>query len=158
MSSSGIYIIFHYRKNESSLLDLDPLSMVTKKQPPTGSAQPEFDQILDLSNDATSTTTASSPPPMMATPLIAFEDNSITTSPKQEVPTTSGIFWIYFIMFSVKLKSSYFRKSLWCFHEIDFTKKFNCKKVMIFFVSIYFFIQITDLLSWSYGDSTKCDL
>ena len=66
--------------------------MVTKKQPPTGSAQPEFDQILDLSNDATSTTTASSPPPMMATPLIAFEDNSITTSPKQEVPTTSGIF------------------------------------------------------------------
>ena len=63
--------------------------MVTKKQPPTGSAQPEFDQILDLSNDATSTT---APPPMMATPLIAFEDNSITTSPKQEVPTTSGIF------------------------------------------------------------------
>merc|ERR1712061_692968 len=78
-------------KNESSLLDLDPLSMVTKKQPPTGSAQPEFDQILDLSNDATSTTTASSPPPMMATPLIAFEDNSITTSPKQEVPTTSDL-------------------------------------------------------------------
>ena len=65
--------------------------MVTKKQPPSGSTQPEFDQILDLSN-ATSTTTASSPPPMMATPLIAFEDNSITTSPKQEVPTTSGIF------------------------------------------------------------------
>ena len=64
--------------------------MVTKKQPPTGSAQPEFDQILDLSNDATSTTTASSPPPMMATPLIAFEDNSITTSPKQEVPTAGN--------------------------------------------------------------------
>jgi len=75
-------------KNESSLLDLDPLSMVTKKQPPSGDTQPEFDQILDLSNDATSTT---APPPMMATPLIAFEDNSITTSPKQEVPTTSDL-------------------------------------------------------------------
>ena len=90
---SYFHIIFHYRKNESSLLDLDPLSMVTKKQPPTGSAQPEFDQILDLSNDATSTTTTMGPPPMMATPLIAFEDNSITTSPKQEVPTTSGTYF-----------------------------------------------------------------
>merc|ERR1719412_1657156 len=66
-------------KNESSLLDLDPVP-VSLKQPPI-EAQPEFDQILDLSNDATS----SGPP--LATPLIAFED-SITTSPKQEVPTS----------------------------------------------------------------------
>ena len=75
----------YFRKNESSLLDLDPVP-VSLKQPPI-EAQPEFDQILDLSNDATS----SGPP--LATPLIAFED-SITTSPKQEVPT-SGIIMKY---------------------------------------------------------------
>ena len=148
-----IIITYHYRKNESSLLDLDPLSMVTKKQPPTGSAQPEFDQILDLSNDATSTTTASSPPPMMATPLIAFEDNSITTSPKQEVPTTSGIFWIYFIIFfrEIEIKSMVFSWN-WFHEKIQLIYDFCLYKYYIFI------IKITDLLSWSYGDSTKCDL
>ena len=45
---------------------------------------PEFDQILDLNNHQESTTGGA--PLAPATPLIAFED-SITTSPKQEVPT-----------------------------------------------------------------------
>ena len=45
---------------------------------------PEFDQILDLNLDSNQGSSGAPPPP--ATPLIAFED-SITTSPKQEVPT-----------------------------------------------------------------------
>ena len=61
---------------------------VSLKQAPE-EAQPEFDQILDLSNDATvSAGGALNPPP--ATPLIAFED-SINSSPKQEVPTSGNL-------------------------------------------------------------------
>ena len=49
--------------------------------------QPEFDQILDLTNNSNEDggDNLLAPPPL-ATPLIAFED-SINTSPKQEVPT-----------------------------------------------------------------------
>ena len=69
-------------------MDLDPVVPVSLKQAPE-EAQPEFDQILDLSNDATvSAGGALNPPP--ATPLIAFED-SINSSPKQEVPTSGKI-------------------------------------------------------------------
>ena len=79
------YIIF-YRKNEGTLLDLD--SGLKQPQAPAKLSEtehpPEFDQILDLNNHQESTTGGA--PLAPATPLIAFED-SITTSPKQEVPT-----------------------------------------------------------------------
>ena len=89
-----------YRKNEGTLLDLDsglkqtapllPAPKLSETEHP-----PEFDQILDLnnhhldnnSNQGQSESGGAPPPP--ATPLIAFED-SITTSPKQEVPTAGN--------------------------------------------------------------------
>ena len=72
------------------MLDLDSGSCsvsLLKQAPPLleteqDAQQPEFDQILDLTNNEAD----NNAPPPMATPLIAFED-SITTSPKQEVPT-----------------------------------------------------------------------
>ena len=89
------------RKNEGTLLDLDsglkqtapllPAPKLSETEHP-----PEFDQILDLnnhhhdqnnSNQGQSESGGAPPPP--ATPLIAFED-SITTSPKQEVPTAGN--------------------------------------------------------------------
>ena len=77
---------FLYRKNEGTLLDLD--SGLKQPQAPAKLSEtehpPEFDQILDLNNHQESTTGGA--PLAPATPLIAFED-SITTSPKQEVPT-----------------------------------------------------------------------
>ena len=81
-----------YRKNEGTLLDLDsglkqtapllPAPKLSETEHP-----PEFDQILDLNNHQESTTGGA--PLAPATPLIAFED-SITTSPKQEVPTAGN--------------------------------------------------------------------
>ena len=54
---------------------------------------PEFDQILDLNNHHLDNNSnqgqSEGAPPPPATPLIAFED-SITTSPKQEVPTAGN--------------------------------------------------------------------
>ena len=70
------------------VLDSDPAFSLKQAPPfPEDAQQPEFDQILDLSheNSANTAVTSSGPPPP-ATPLIAFED-SITASPKQEVPT-----------------------------------------------------------------------
>ena len=95
-----------FRKNqEASLLDLDSGSSVNllKQAPPLletaqDAHQPEFDQILDLTNnsDEDGGDNLLAPPPL-ATPLIAFED-SINTSPKQEVPT-AGKFLIILDLF-----------------------------------------------------------
>jgi len=78
-------------KNEGTLLDLDsglkqtapllPAPKLSETEHP-----PEFDQILDLNNHQESLEESGGALPPPATPLIAFED-SITTSPKQEVPT-----------------------------------------------------------------------
>merc|ERR1711962_1575563 len=86
--------IMNVKNQEASLLDLDSGSSVNllKQAPPLLETaqdvqQPEFDQILDLTNNSNEDggDNLLAPPPL-ATPLIAFED-SINTSPKQEVPT-----------------------------------------------------------------------
>ena len=122
-----------FRKNqEASLLDLDSGSSVNllKQAPPLLETaqdvqQPEFDQILDLTNNSNEDggDNLLAPPPL-ATPLIAFED-SINTSPKQEVPT-AGKFLIILdlrdgakcyklgVHGSIKVKQGKFQKSF-CF-------------------------------------------
>jgi len=89
--------IMNAKNEEASLLSLDSSSSVNllKQAPPLletaqDSQQPEFDQILDLTNNSNEDSNVQGSgenlTPPMATPLIAFED-SINTSPKQEVPT-----------------------------------------------------------------------
>ena len=87
-------------------MDLDSGSVSLKQAPlleeDSGQNQPEFDQILDLTNSNEDPAPISPPP--TAAPLIAFED-SITPSPKQEVPTAgkksriSGHFCSIFVSF-----------------------------------------------------------
>lgn len=80
--------IMNAKNEEASLMDLDSGSVSLKQAPlleeDSGQNQPEFDQILDLTNSNEDPAPISPPP--TAAPLIAFED-SITPSPKQEVPT-----------------------------------------------------------------------
>jgi len=94
--------IMNAKNEEASLLNLDSVNSsvnLLKQAPPlleseSDSQQPEFDQILDLTNTNSNSNEDNShgsgdlmtPATPMATPLIAFED-SINASPKQEVPT-----------------------------------------------------------------------
>lgn len=69
------------------MLDLESNAPLSPPKTSSSPAPVEFDQILDLTNEDCK---SSPPPAQLAAPLIAFED-SITPSPKQEVPT-AGIF------------------------------------------------------------------
>ena len=94
-SSKSFDILFRKNTEGEPLLDLEVTPTASNNN--NEASQPQFDQILDLGT--TSEVIQGAPNnnggalPTPATPLIAFEE-SITTSPKQEVPT-GGQYYYY---------------------------------------------------------------